>query len=158
MKKLILGIVLVATLITGCSRGVSQEEYDKLQESYNEKDKEIDELNAKINYYIYKSGIPTVNGEKIITNDASQAIHEILESLGSSINGEISNIIKYDTSYTFNITTEKNGIYEAIIFMDDEEYPNFITIYLNSEFCYCWNGLGNAIIDEEGWYIDGLSD
>lgn len=164
MKKIAFIMILFSLSLSACS-GISKEEYNKLQESYDsevEKNQEISEKNEELEdllkYHVYESGTPTVEGTKIENNEnASNAIQKILDGLESVINGDISNIVQYENFYTFDITTIKNGVYHAMISMNEESYPVFITIYLNSEFCYYWNGLDTTFIGENGWYLDTLA-
>lgn len=164
MKKIAFIMILFSLSLSACS-GISKEEYNKLQGSYDsevEKNQEIseknEELEDRLKYHVYESGTPTVEGTKIENNEnASNAIQEILDGLDSVINGDISNIVQYENSYTFDITTIKNGVYHAMMSMNEESYPVFITIYLNSEFCYYWNGLDTTLIGENGWYLDKLA-
>lgn len=165
MKKLLYLLMLTTTLLTACSKTVAQSDYDELQQAYDsevEKSQELTEenesLKSQLKYHVYESGTPTVEGTKIENNEnASNAIQEILEGLESVINGDISNIVQYESSYTFDITTSENGVYQAMMSMNEESYPVFITIYLNSEFCYYWNGLDTTLIGENGWYLDTLA-
>lgn len=165
MKKLLFLLIITTMLLTACSKTVAQSDYDELQQTYElevAKNKELtkdkETLENQLEYHIYESGTPTVEGTSLENNEnASNAIKEILDGLDSVINGDISNIVQYENSYTFDITTIKNGVYHAMMSMNEESYPVFITIYLNSEFCYYWNGLDTTLIGENGWYLDKLA-
>lgn len=159
MKKGIIFALLISVLLSGCSN----KKVDELSQKVNTLNDNISSLEAekklleeKVSYYMYTPGEPTTEGTPV-TNTAD--IEEILISMDSKIVGGVSNALGYGNSITFDITTEKGGVYRAFLTMNEEKDDvSSLIIYLNSELCYTWLNSSMFPIGTGEWKLDVLSN
>lgn len=188
MKKILILTLILSIALCGCGQAREIEELNQTisslrmdvsnqntkmaekekqlarkEEESKSKDSELIELQSqnkllqeKLEYCTYVSGAPKTKGSPV---DVSEFVEPLLIKMKSKIIGKVSNEVSNGTVITFDITTEKGGLYHSILMMtDDKNDVLAITIYLNSEFCYTWYNESLWIVDGGQWMLDGLTD
>ncbi len=170
MKKLCYILLITLLMISGCSN--NKEEIEALKHTIEEKDitisdlkKELDDIKiimnklvSELSIYKYVSDEPLV--DLIPLQGPYDNYEAILSEMGSKIQGKISNVCGNQglTSITFDITSDNGAIYPAFLsFNDDFDDIECITIYINSELCYCWFSESLWPIGTGEWFLDRLS-